>query len=398
MGGVPAITAHPHDCSVNVIGRPSGYECGWSRRPGGSSIVRDPVSALSSAALPRPGALLSLVVPVFNEEQAVGLFMISVDGHRPSILDALGPGGRIEIVFVDDGSRDRTADLVQGLAERRPDVVLVKLSRNFGKDVALAAGLAHASGDAVIPIDVDLQDPPGAIPAMVAAWRNGAKVVNARRRSRRVDSWLKRATASAFYRAYNQIASYPIQENVGDFRLLDRDVVNAVNAMPERVRFMKGLLSWVGFSQATIEYDRQSRTAGRTKWAYWRLWNFALDGITGSTTWPLRIWTYVGLALAAGACAYAGYIILLAVTKGIAVPGYASLLVVVLGIGAFNMISVGLLGEYVGRIAIEVRQRPLYLVESVVGRKEANATRRSSPPEPASAGQTGPACEDRAAS
>ncbi len=340
----------------------------------GRLISYDPPTAETVPAPPQSGGLLSLVVPVFNEEEVVNLFVMSVDGHRPAILDALGPGGRIEIVFVDDGSRDRTPAIIADLAGRRPDIVLVKLSRNFGKDVALTAGLAHATGDAVIPMDVDLQDPPDAIPAMIAAWRKGAKVVNARRRSRGVDSWLKRATAAAFYRAYNRIASYPIQENVGDFRLLDRDVVNAINTIPERVRFMKGLLSWVGFSQATVEYDRRSRAAGRSKWAYWRLWNFALDGITGSTTLPLRIWTYVGLILAAGAFAYAGYIIMLAVTQGIAVPGYASLLVVMLGIGAFNMISLGLLGEYVGRIAIEVRQRPLYLVESIVGRRPAPRT------------------------
>jgi glycosyltransferase involved in cell wall biosynthesis len=314
--------------------------------------------------------VLSLVVPAFNEEEVINLFVMTLDGHRPAILEALGPGGRIEMVFVDDGSRDRTAEIIANLAERRPDIVLVKLSRNFGKDVALTAGLAHASGDAVIPMDVDLQDPPDVIPAMIAAWRKGAKVVNARRRSRSVDTWLKRVTAAAFYRAYNRIASYPIQNNVGDFRLLDRDVVDAINTIPERVRFMKGLLSWVGFSQATVEYDRRTRAAGRSKWAYWRLWNFALDGITGSTTLPLRIWTYVGLILASGAILYAGYIIALAATQGIPVPGYASLLVAVLVIGAINMISLGLLGEYVGRIAIEVRQRPLYLVEAVVGRRK----------------------------
>ncbi|MDP3737169.1 MAG: glycosyltransferase family 2 protein [Hyphomonadaceae bacterium] len=336
----------------------------------GHLITFDPPVPETRSGPPASGALLSLVVPVFNEEEVINLFVMTVDGHSPAILEALGPGGRIEMVFVDDGSRDRTAEIIANLAERRPDIVLVQLSRNFGKDIALTAGLAHATGDAVIPMDVDLQDPPDAIPAMIAAWRKGAKVVNARRKSRGVDSWLKRLTAAAFYRAYNRIASYPIQENVGDFRLLDRAVVNAINTIPERVRFMKGLLSWVGFSQATVEYDRRRRAAGRTKWAYWRLWNFALDGITGSTTLPLRVWTYVGLILASGAVLYAGYIITLALTEGNPVPGYSSLLVVMLVIGAINMISLGLLGEYVGRIAIEVRQRPLYLVENIVGRRK----------------------------
>jgi glycosyltransferase involved in cell wall biosynthesis len=331
-------------------------------------LAGNPSSAVNPASTPS-GALLSLVVPVFNEEATIELFVLSIDGHRPAILEALGPRGRIEIVFVDDGSQDRSAEIIARLAERRPDIVLVKLSRNFGKDIALTAGLAHASGDAVIPIDVDLQDPPEIIPAMIAAWRAGAKVVNARRRSRGVDTWLKRLTAGAFYSVFNRISSYPIQRNVGDFRLLDRDVVNAINAIPERVRFMKGLLSWVGYTQATVEFDRRNRSGGKSKWAYWRLWNFALDGITGSTTLPLRIWTYVGLLLAAGSVIYAGYIVTLALTQGISVPGYASLLVVMLVIGAINMISLGLLGEYVGRIAIEVRQRPLYLVENIVGRR-----------------------------
>jgi glycosyltransferase involved in cell wall biosynthesis len=334
----------------------------------GTPITFD-LSISAEGAPPASGATLSLVVPVFNEEEVVNLFVMAVDGQRPAILDALGPGGRIEMVFVDDGSRDNTAEILTSMAERRPDIVLVKLSRNFGKDIALTAGLAHAAGDAVIPMDVDLQDPPDVIPSMVHAWRKGAKVVNARRGNRRADSWLKRATARAFYRAYNRVAAYPIQENVGDFRLLDRDVVNAVNALPERVRFMKGLLSWVGFSQATVEYERRGRAAGRTKWAYWRLWNFALDGITGSSTLPLRIWTYVGLTLAAGSVVYAACVVWLALSSNIPVPGYASLLVVTLFIGAINMISLGLLGEYVGRISIEVRQRPLYFVESVTGRR-----------------------------
>lgn len=323
-----------------------------------------------------PGGLLSLVVPVFNEEAVIELFMLRIDGQRPAMLDALGPGGAIEILFVDDGSQDRTAEIIARIADRRPDVTLVKLSRNFGKDAALTAGLAQASGDAVIPVDVDLQDPPEAIPGMIAAWRAGAKVVNARRRSRRVDTLLKRLTAKAFYRAYNRIASYPIQENVGDFRLLDRDVVNVINMMPERVRFMKGLLSWVGFSQATVEYDREPRAAGATKWKYWRLWNFALDGITGSTTLPLRIWTYLGLALAAVAVIYAGFIGVMALAHQTKAPGYASLMIATLVIGAVNMISLGLLGEYVGRISIEVRQRPLYLIESVRGRRPRTRTPR----------------------
>jgi glycosyltransferase involved in cell wall biosynthesis len=322
----------------------------------------------SDSARKASSLLLSIVVPVLTEEETVGLFLAALDTEAAAIRAALGPGGGIEVVFVDDHSRDRTAAILTRLAAQRADVGLLALSRNFGKDAALAAGLAHARGDAVIPMDVDLQDPPGVIPSMIAAWRAGAKVVNARRMSRGADSWMKRCSAGGFYWLYNRLADYPIQDNVGDFRLLDRTVVDALNTMPERVRFMKGLFSWVGFAQVTVEYDRPARAAGSSKWLYWRLWNFALDGITGSTTLPLRIWTYVGLGVACLAMLYAVFIIGRTLLFGIETPGYASLIVVVLMFGASNMISVGLLGEYVGRIAIEVRQRPLYLIERRVGR------------------------------
>ncbi|WP_246748764.1 glycosyltransferase family 2 protein [Rhizobium setariae] len=316
---------------------------------------------------------MSIVVPVFNEEETIVLFLEALDAQTAAIHTALGPGGRLEVLFVDDGSSDRTVAIIGSLVAERSDIGLICLSRNFGKDAALAAGLAHACGDAIIPMDVDLQDPPEIVPDMVSAWLRGAKVVNARRKMRRSDNWLKRWTATAFYGLYNRLADYPIQDNVGDFRLLDRSVVDVLNGMPERIRFMKGLFSWVGFTQATVEYDRPKRMAGTSKWVYWRLWNFALDGITGSTTMPLRIWTYVGLVVVFLAQLYAAIIIGRTLIFGIDAPGYASMMVVILVFGAFNMISVGLLGEYVGRIAIEVRQRPLYLVERITGRPAAGA-------------------------
>lgn len=331
----------------------------------------------------REGLLLSIVVPVLNEEEVVEVFLSAIDARSAAIRAALGPGGRIEVLFIDDGSRDRTVEIVSRIAAERQDVGLVSLSRNFGKDAALAAGLANARGDAVVPMDVDLQDPPEIIPEMIAAWLAGAKVVNARRRSRAKDSWLKRRTAGSFYRLYNRLADYPIHDDVGDFRLLDRSVVEVLNAMPERIRFMKGLFSWVGFAQGTVEYDRPNRTVGTSKWVYWRLWNFALDGITGSTTLPLRIWTYMGLGAVSFAAIYAAIIIARTLIYGVDVPGYASLMVVMLVFGALNMISVGLLGEYVGRIAIEVRQRPLYLVEGRAG--EPASPREDPVPEPAAA-------------
>jgi len=319
------------------------------------------------------GLVLSIVVPVFNEEETIALFLQALDTQTNAIRNALGSGGQVEILFVDDGSRDRTVEIIESLVAQRPDIGLICLSRNFGKDAALAAGLAHARGDAIIPMDVDLQDPPDIVPDMVSAWMRGAKVVNARRKRRGSDTWLKRWSATAFYGLYNRMADYPIQDNVGDFRLLDRSVVDVLNGMPERIRFMKGLFSWVGFTQATVEYDRPKRTAGTSKWVYWRLWNFALDGITGSTTMPLRIWTYVGLVVVFLAQLYAAIIIGRTLIFGVDAPGYASIMVVILVFGAFNMISVGLLGEYVGRIAVEVRQRPLYLVEHLTGRAAAGS-------------------------
>lgn len=339
----------------------------------------------------KPGAeglMLSIVVPVLNEEETIALFLDALDVQAGAIRSALGPAGQLEVVFVDDGSRDRTPEIIGRLAAERPDVGLISLSRNFGKDAALAAGLAYALGDAVIPMDVDLQDPPEIIPDMVTAWLRGAKVVNARRRKRGSDTWLKRRSATAFYGLYNRLADYPIQNNVGDFRLLDRSVVDVLNGMPERIRFMKGLFSWVGFTQATVEYDRPQRMAGTSKWVYWRLWNFALDGITGSTTMPLRIWTYVGLTVFCLAQFYAAIIIARTLIFGIDAPGYASMMVVILMFGAFNMISVGLLGEYVGRIAVEVRQRPLYLVERLAGRLAAGSASHADAPDRARRGVT----------
>lgn len=318
----------------------------------------------SSGAVASP-CLLSVVVPVFNEEETVGLFLESLAAPLAEARARLGPGGRTEIVFVDDGSRDATAERIGARMTPGSGIRLVRLSRNFGKDAALAAGLAECRGDAVVPMDVDLQDPPGLLPEMVEAWRAGHAVVNAVRADRSADTMLKRTTAALFYRLHNQLAAYPISPNVGDFRLLDRAVVDELNRMPERVRFMKGLVSWVGFRQAEVRYARDPRSVGQTKWRFWSLWNFALDGITGSTTLPLRIWSYVGSAVAVMAVLYALFIVVRTLFIGVEVPGYASLVTIVLIIGAINLIAIGIVGEYVGRIAIEVRQRPLYIVEGI---------------------------------
>lgn len=306
---------------------------------------------------------LSLVVPVHNEVGTVGLFL----GRAVPVLQGLGRGFSYEIVFVDDGSTDATLAELLAAREANPRIRIVALSRNFGKDIALAAGLAHATGEAVIPIDVDLQDPPEVIPNLVAKWREGFDVVNARRADRSSDSWMKRTTARSFYRIFNQMADRPILEDVGDFRLLSRRVVDVVNQFPERARFMKGLFSWVGFSHATIDYQRDQRAAGETKWRYWKLWNFAVDGITSFTTVPLRIWSYFGAAVALVAFLFAAFLVVRTLMFGIDTPGYASLMVVVLFFGGLNLLSLGVIGEYLGRTYTEVKGRPLYIVDKTFG-------------------------------
>lgn len=323
-------------------------------------------------------SLLSIVVPVWNEEAVVGLFLARLGPELDRAMAAMGPGARAEVVFVDDGSTDSTAALIaERIGGPGPAIRLVRLSRNFGKDAALAAGLAHAQGDAVIPLDVDLQDPPELIVAMVRLWLGGAQVVNAHRSDRQSDAWAKRWSAGQFYALYNRLARIAIPADVGDFRLLDRKVVEVLNRLPERNRFMKGLVPWAGFAQASIDYVRPVRAAGTGKWRFWQLWNFALDGITASTTAPLRIWGYLGFGVALLAIGYAAYVLVRTLVFGIEVPGYASLMIVVLLLGGFNMISVGILGEYIGRIAVDVRQRPLYVVAETVGFDDQNTARRA---------------------
>jgi glycosyltransferase involved in cell wall biosynthesis len=306
---------------------------------------------------------LSLVVPVHNETGSIEPFL----ARTVPILKGLGKAFEYEVLFVDDGSTDATLAELLAAREANPRVRIVALSRNFGKDTALAAGLAHATGHAVVPIDVDLQDPPEVIPQMVEKWREGFDVVNARRSDRSSDTWLKRTTARMFYQIFNQMADRPILENVGDFRLLDRRVVDVLNRFPERARFMKGLFSWVGFSHCTIDYQRAVRHAGESKWKYWKLWNFAVDGIASFTTVPLRIWTYFGALIALLAFIYAAVLIVRTLAFGIDTPGYASLMVAVLFMGGINLLSLGVIGEYLGRTYTEVKGRPLYIVDRTWG-------------------------------
>ncbi len=315
---------------------------------------------MSNSSVQYQQRLVTIVAPFFNESEGVELYFT----HILPVVDALS-GLSFEFVCVDDGSRDDTLARLQAFAQREPRVRVVELSRNFGKEAALTAGIDHARGAAVIPIDADLQDPPELIPSLIEAWQGGADVVVARRADRRADSWLKRKTAEWFYRLHNALSDVKIPQNVGDFRLMDRRVIEVLKQLPERQRFMKGLFAWVGFRTVEIEYTRKPRAAGESKFSGWKLWNFALEGITSFSIAPLKIWTYVGLAGALLSFMYGSWIVLYTLTQGVAVPGYASMIVTVLFMGSLQLLSVGVLGEYIGRIYLESKQRPRYVVRAL---------------------------------
>ncbi|HTK58517.1 MAG TPA: glycosyltransferase family 2 protein [Sphingomicrobium sp.] len=308
---------------------------------------------------------LSLVIPVKDEEVAIDDCLARVI----PIIEAMNdPAARsFEILFVDDGSTDTTLEVIRKANAADHRIRGISLSRNFGKEAALTAGLDAARGMAVVPLDVDLQDPPEALPKMVAEWRNGFDVVYGVRDNRETDSLPKRITADFYYRAHNWLSNDKIPEHAGDFRLLDRRVVDVIRQMPERNRFMKGLFAWAGFKQAAVSYHREERKVGKTKYNYWKLWTLAIDGITSASTAPLRIWSYLGGFVALGALGYALFIIIRTLTTGIVVPGYASLMVAILFLGGLQLLSLGILGEYVGRILTETKARPLYVVRETIG-------------------------------
>jgi polyisoprenyl-phosphate glycosyltransferase len=312
--------------------------------------------------------ILSIIVPVKDEEEAIAPFVARVGAVLDSLNDEAAKAW--EILFVDDGSSDATLAAIMIANQADPRIRAISFSRNFGKEPALSAGLDFARGAAVIPIDVDLQDPPEVIGDMIKAWRAGHEVVYGVRRNRESDSLPKRLTADLYYRAHNRLSHDKIPEHAGDFRLLDRKVVDVIKAMPERNRFMKGLFAWSGFKQTAVEYDRVERSVGTTKFRYWKLWTLALDGITSASTAPLRIWSYVGVIVALLSFLYALYIIISTVITGIEAPGYASLMTAVLFFGGLQLISLGVLGEYVGRILVETKQRPLYVVRQSIGMED----------------------------
>lgn len=312
--------------------------------------------------------VLSVIVPVKDEQDAILPFLERV---RPILDEVIGTeNDQWEIIFVDDGSTDATLAALIVAQKQDKRVRALSFSRNFGKEPALSAGLDRARGEAVVPMDVDLQDPPEVLGDMVAKWRAGADVVYGVRRNRITDSLPKRLTADLYYRAHNWLSHDKIPEHAGDFRLIDRKVVEVIRAMPERNRFMKGLFAWSGFKQDSVEYDRDERTVGTTKFRYWKLWTLALDGITSSSTLPLRVWSYLGGIIAFSAIAYACFVVVRTMIWGVEVPGYSSLITSILFLGGLQLLSLGILGEYVGRIMIEAKQRPIYVVRETIGMED----------------------------
>jgi len=304
-------------------------------------------------------SLLSIVAPAYNEESVLNEFY-------SQLLDTVEDlHVEIEIIYVNDGSSDGTLDIMRRQQAQDERVVIIDLSRNFGKEIALTAGLDYSSGDAVIVIDVDLQDPLQLIPEFIALWQKGFDVVYAKRVSRSGESWLKKASAYLFYRLLGRFSDVDVPQDTGDYRLMDRKAVDALLKLREKHRYMKGLFAWIGFSQTSVEFDRDQRFSGQTKWNYWRLFNLAGDGLTSFTITPLRLSTYMGVLSALLSLAYAVFIVSKKFMYGDTVEGYASLVVLITFIGGVQMIALGVIGEYLGRVFNETKNRPLYFVKDV---------------------------------
>lgn len=309
---------------------------------------------------------ISIVVPMYNEEDMLDIFFNRISECMKKVTDDY------EIVCVNDGSRDKTWELLLVHQKKNRHIKALSLSRNYGKEIALTAGLNCSRGKAVIPLDCDLQDPPELIEKMVKMWRDGFDVVLARRAGRTSDTCLKRFTSNLFYKIISKISDVKIPANVGDFRLLDRKVVIAIGDFEERTRFMKGIFASLGFKEAVIDYDRPERAAGSTKWNYFKLYRLAIEGIVSFTSFPLLIWSYIGAISAVMAFAYGLYLIIRTLIFGIDVPGYASLMVVFLFMSGLILISLGVIGEYLSRIFIEVKRRPLYFIMEKIGFEDNN--------------------------
>jgi polyisoprenyl-phosphate glycosyltransferase len=314
---------------------------------------------------------LSIVVPIHNEESNIDYFFERLRHSIDQITQ------KYEIICINDGSVDNTLQKLIHYHKNDSRIKIIDFSRKFGKETALTAGLRYSEGDAVIPIDADLQDPPEMIEALISKWREGYDVVYAVRTSRYGEGWLKRLTSNLFYRFINLFSETPIPKNTGDFRLIDRKVVVVLNQIPERTRFMKGLFAWVGFKQVGIGYERPPRHTGKTKWNLWRLWNFALDGITLFSTAGLKFWSYVGIVISMLSFIYAFFLITRTLFWGIDVPGYASIMVTLLFLGGLQLTSLGILGEYMGRVYAEVKQRPLFIINQKYGFEDDKKDKKS---------------------
>ncbi|WMT48369.1 MAG: glycosyltransferase family 2 protein [Acidithiobacillus caldus] len=318
------------------------------------------------APVPRPldlpkASVVSLVIPCRNESENLSALYVRAAAVMERIAEPW------EMVCVNDGSTDDTMARLLALHREDPRVVVIDLSRNFGKEAALTAGLDHVRGDCAIPLDADLQDPPELIPELLAKWKEGYDVVNAVRLSRDGESWLKRASAHSFYRVINRMSDVEIPADTGDFRLLSRPVLEALKTLPERRRFMKGLFAWVGFRTTNVYYHREPRHAGRTKWNYWRLWNLAVEGITSFSQVPLQLAAYLGLVVSLLAFLYAIWLVISTLVYGNSVKGYPSMMVTLLFLGGVQLMALGVIGEYLGRIYEESKRRPVYLVRQAWG-------------------------------
>lgn len=301
---------------------------------------------------------ISIICPCYNEQEVLAVFTKTLS----NILIATQYS--YELLFINDGSKDNTLAVLRELEANDKHIRIINLSRNFGKEAALTAGLDHAKGEVIIPIDADLQDPPELIHDFLREWKKGYDVVVAKRIDRSSDTLIKKITANLFYRFQSTIANITIPDNVGDYRLITRRVVSAIQLLPENQRFMKGIFSWVGFNTSVIEYARQPRKAGKSSFNIWRLWNLALEGITSFSTAPLRIWLYLGALFSSISFLYGSFIIIKTLMLGVELPGYASVLTAVLFLGGIQLIGLGVMGEYLGRLYMESKRRPIYIVES----------------------------------
>ncbi|HHV65678.1 MAG TPA: glycosyltransferase family 2 protein [Peptococcaceae bacterium] len=307
---------------------------------------------------------ITILIPAYNEEEVLPQLHARLDKVLTNLANY-----DLEILFVNDGSRDRTLDIIKDLQKKDRRISYIDLSRNYGKEIAMIAGLDYATGDAVVIIDADLQDPPELIPQMVKYWEEGYDDVFAKRNSRRGETWFKKSTANIFYKLLQKFSKIPIQENTGDFRLLDRRCVNALKQLRETQRYTKGMFDWIGFNKKEILFDRDPRAAGKTKWNYLKLLDLAIEGITSFTTVPLRLSSLLGSIISICAFCYMMFIIFKTIIYGEPVQGYPSLMVIILFLGGIQLLSLGIIGEYIGRIFNETKRRPLYFVDEYNGKK-----------------------------